>query len=200
MPRTGAPELRVVGGEVPPTPPLMSSAVLAVAMFVIVEAMVFGGFASAFNIVKANYTPGMWPPPDQPRLPIEATAVNSLVLLASGAALWWSGRRFASDRTGAGRWLVASVVLGSVFVAVQGVEWVRLIAEGLTLQSSTYGSFFYLIVGAHALHAVPALAVLLWQALQHRAGRLSAEAFAASRLFWYFVVLVWPLLYWQVYL
>lgn len=195
------PELRVYSRELPQARPrLLPDAVLGTAMFVIVEAMVFSGFISAFTILKASYLPGQWPPPDQPRLPIEATAVNSLVLLASGAALWLAGRRFETDRAASGRWLGLSLVLGTVFVVVQGFEWVRLIAEGLTLVSSTFGGFFYLIVGTHALHAIPALGVLARQAWLHRSGRLTAEGFAASRLFWYFVVLVWPVLYWQVYL
>ena len=66
--------------------------------------------------------------------------------------------------------------------------------------SSTYGAFFYVIVGAHALHAIPALLALVVMLLRLRAGSLTAEAFAASRIFWYFVVLVWPVLYWKVYL
>jgi heme/copper-type cytochrome/quinol oxidase subunit 3 len=195
------PELRVFTRELPqPSPRLLPDAVLGTVMVVLVEAMLFAGFISAFTILKASYLPGQWPPPDQPRLPIEATAVNSLVLLASGVVLWHAGRVFELDRARAGRWLVGALLLGSVFVGVQGVEWVRLVAEGLTLRSSTFGAFFYVIVGAHALHAIPALIVLARQAWLHRSGRLTAEGFAASRLFWYFVVLVWPVLYWQVYL
>ena len=89
---------------------------------------------------------------------------------------------------------------GAVFVGVQGVEWARLLAEGLTMTSSPYGSFFYLIVGVHALHAIPAIAALAWQALLRRRGAMSEESFAAARIFWGFVVLVWPVLYWKVYL
>ena len=86
------------------------------------------------------------------------------------------------------------------FVLFQGVEWVRLIGQGLTLTSSQLGAFFYLIVGAHALHAAAALAALVvcWRAM--REGRLRASAFGAVQLFWYFVVLMWPVIYWQVYL
>ena len=29
--------------------------------------------------------------------------------------------------------------------------------------------------------------------------RLTSDGFWAGRLFWYFVVLLWPVLYWQVY-
>jgi heme/copper-type cytochrome/quinol oxidase subunit 3 len=77
---------------------------------------------------------------------------------------------------------------------------VKLIGEGLTMTSSQYGAFFYLVVGAHAIHATGALVALafFWWVL--RRGRLTASAFAAVNLFWYFVVLMWPVIYWKVYL
>ncbi len=85
-------------------------------------------------------------------------------------------------------------------MALQGMEWVALLAEGLTVTSSQYGSFFYVIIGAHAIHAVAAIAGLLWAWYRFRQGRLTSDAFATVTVFWYFVVLVWPFLYFQVYL
>ena len=197
----------------PPRPGVrraVPNGVLAMAMFVGVEVMLFAGFISAFTIVKASYAPGTWPPPDQPRLPIEATALTTLLLLASGAALWESGRRARREwasLAGLGqpsrvalRWLGLATGMGAAFIAVQGFEWARLLAQGLTLQSSPYGAFFYMIVGAHALHAIPAIFALVYAWLRMSRGALSEEAFATIRLFWYFVVLVWPVLYWKVYL
>lgn len=163
--------------------------------------MFFAGFVSAFVIVESSSAPGAWPPPGQPRLPVAQTAINTVALLVSGAALFMAGRRFHVARPGsAERWMAASVILGSFFVLAQGVEWVRLLKQGLTLTSSQLGSFFYVIVGTHALHAIAAILfmVLAWQAM--RSGSLTRPRLSAVQLFWYFVVLVWPVLYWQVYL
>ena len=63
-----------------------------------------------------------------------------------------------------------------------------------------YGGFFYLIVGAHALHAVAALAGMVWAWLRLEKGRLTDSQLATVAAFWYFVVLVWPILYLKVYL
>ena len=82
----------------------------------------------------------------------------------------------------------------------QGVEWVSLLREGLTLTSSNHGSFFYFIVGMHALHAVAALAALIYVYIALLRRRLFPSRFYAAELFWYFVVCLWPVLYWQVYL
>ena len=85
-------------------------------------------------------------------------------------------------------------------MALQGVEWLALIREGLTITSSTYGALFYTIIGAHAAHAVAAIAALGWATMRLGAGMLTREALSTVAIFWYFVVLVWPFLYVVVYL
>jgi heme/copper-type cytochrome/quinol oxidase subunit 3 len=171
------------------------------ALFVFCEVMLFASFISAFMIVEKGAAPGMWPPPGQPRLPVERTALNSAALLASGVVLWIAGRAFRAGRLEAARrQLGGALLLGAFFLVFQGAEWVALIGQGLTLTSSQLGSFFYLIVGAHALHAVAAMGMLIasWRALGD--GRLAASPFGAARVLWYFVVLMWPLIYATVYL
>ena len=92
------------------------------------------------------------------------------------------------------------ILLGGFFVWFQGLEWAALLQEGLTMQSSSYGGFFYLIVGSHAIHAVAALIALGWAWLRLDKGRLTGAQLATVSAFWYFVVLVWPVLYVKVYL
>jgi cytochrome c oxidase subunit 3 len=167
-------------------------------IFVCAEAMLFAGLISAFTIVRAGSV--AWPPPGQPRLPVAATAFNTGVLLASGVALFLAQRTFFRDRAAARRPLLLAMLLGAFFVLFQGVEWVRLVHEGLTLTSSTHGSFFYLIVGLHALHATAALAVLAYTWRRLERGWLAQDRLAAAQVFWYFVVGLWPVLYGVVYL
>ena len=92
------------------------------------------------------------------------------------------------------------LLFGLVFLVAQGREWVALLAQGLTLTSSALGSFFYLIIGCHGLHAVAALVVLGWALARLVRGTLTDEQFWTVRVLWYFVVGIWPLLYQQVYL
>ncbi len=190
------PSVRLVSEEREPR--VVSNGVLGMLLFVLTEIMLFAGMISAFSIVRASAP--IWPPPDQPRLPIEETALNTAALLLSGALLYLAQRRFAESRTAARTPLIASMVLGAFFVAFQGFEWVSMIAQGLTLTSSTLGSFFYLIVGTHALHAVAAIWLLFktWRRLER--GWLQPSQLATAAVFWYFVVGAWPVVYWRVYL
>ncbi len=178
--------------------PLVPNGVMGMLIFVIVEVMVFAALISAFSIIRASAI--IWPPLGQPRLPLEETAINTAALLASGVLLVVARRRFAHSPLRAERPLLLAMLLGAFFVVFQGAEWVALIGEGLTLSSSSLGSFFYLIVGMHALHAVAALGLLAytWQRLQR--GWLASSQLATAEVFWYFVVGVWPILYLTVYL
>lgn len=180
--------------------PLVSSSVMGMILFIFTEVMLFAGFISAHVIVKSRAVGSVWPPPGQPRLPVESTAFNSAALILSGILLLLAHRAFVKGERRIEGKLGTAVLLGLLFVLLQGREWVALLGEGLTLTSSPYGSFFYVIVGAHALHALGAILalVMVWRRLLK--GTLSSETLSAVSLFWYFVVLVWPVLYVQVYL
>lgn len=178
--------------------PLVPNGVMGMLIFVFTETMLFAGLISAFTIIRSGAA--VWPPPDQPRLPLEETALNTLALLVSGVLLFVARRRYQRDRESAKGPLLWSMLLGGFFVLSQGAEWVALIGQGLTLTSSTLGGFFYLIVGIHGLHAVAALLLLAhtWWRIQR--GWLAMSQLAAAEVFWYFVVGIWPILYGVVYL
>ena len=195
MARSNAP-LRVITDPRPR--PVLPSAVLGMLIFVGTEVMLFAGMISAFLILRATAA-GAWPPPGQPRLPFEETAFNTAALLASGFMLYRARVAFRESPTRAVRPLAIAMALGAFFVLFQGYEWVMMIGQGLTLSSSNHGSFFYLIVGTHALHAVAGLSALSWAWWRLRGGFLADSHFAATQVFWFFVVGLWPVLYFLVY-
>jgi len=177
---------------------VLPNEVLGTMVFVMTEIMMFAGFFSAFEIARASVA--MWPPLGQPRLPIEETAFNTGALLLSGVLLFVASRRFRRDPAKARVPMLISVLLGAFFVIFQGVEWFSLVTEGLGLTTSNHASFFYLIVGTHALHAVAGLGMLTYLYVQLVRDQLTGDVLWAGQVFWFFVVGLWPFLYWQVYL
>jgi cytochrome c oxidase subunit III len=178
----------------------LPNSVLAMIIFVVTEIMFFAALMSAHTIARATVMGGVWPPAGQPRLPVGRTAFNTAILLLSGALLFVSSRRARAGYEKALSYLAGAIATGIAFVLLQGVEWVALLRQGLTMTSSTHGAFFYLIVGAHALHAVVAITVLTAIYFPLRRGTLAPSTFAATQVFWYFVVLLWPVIYLRVYL
>lgn len=182
-----------------PNRPVVPSAVLGTLIFVVAEVMFFVGMISAFTISRSGAPAGTWPVPGQPTLPADATALNTAALMLSGGLLL-VGQVLFSKKLTAAKWVVlASWLLGVAFVALQGREWSQLLAAGLTMTSSRLGAFFYLIVGMHGLHAIGALLALGLATLQGLRDRLDVGLFFGAQVFWYFVVLMWPIIYARVY-
>jgi heme/copper-type cytochrome/quinol oxidase subunit 3 len=189
-------------GEPGPRRPLLDNALLGTLFLIGAEMMFFAGLVSAFWILRLSAP--AWPPPLQPRLPVGITGLNTLVLLASSVAM--AGAVLAvrrGDRRGTVRKLTIAAGLGTLFLLVQGYEWVRLVQFGLTLSSSTYGTTFYALIGTHAAHVLGALVWLGVMLLLVARGRLEPRRQALLRacgLYWHFVVALWPILYVTVYL
>lgn len=185
-------------GGTPSRAALLPDGLLGMLLFVVAEAMLFAGMISAFQIHRTGAI--VWPPPDQPYLPVLATVFNTAVLLSSGACVIIAHRAFhRGDRAGMTLPMRLALGMGSFFVLFQGFEWLQLISQGLTLTSSALGSFFFLIVGMHALHAIGALGLLAYANLRLTRGYFSASLFGATEVLWFFVVGVWPLIFAVVY-
>lgn len=183
---------------------IASDGVIGMVFLLATEAMFFAGLISAYIVNRAGAP--VWPPAGQPRLPVEVTAINTMFLLASGLMLIVFGKRMKKQayiRRNAKSLLIAAIILGATFLAVQGTEWVKLIGFGLTTHSSIYGAFFYTLIGMHGFHVLVGLTILLYLFSSLRKplpfGVLKSRIIACS-MYWYFVVAIWPILYVLVYL
>ncbi len=202
VPVEPAPRRQSGGGGPPvrPNVPILNNARLGVVMLLGAELMFFAGLIGAFLVFRLSAQ--VWPPPFQPRLPIAVTGVNTIILLISALTVHWA---VGAARAGAGilRHLAWTALLGALFLLIQGYEWLRMIHFGLTTSSSVYGGLFYVLIGAHGVHVIGGLiwlAIVYWQA---RRGRFIKQDFVGvqtARMYWTFVVALWPVLYGLVYL
>ena len=164
--------------------------------------MFFAGLISAFLVLRAGEVD--WPPFGQPRLPIEITGINTLFLLVSGYTVHQALKTIRKGNPKVlTRWLLATGVLGGIFLGIQGSEWTDLVKFGLTFTSSLYGVTFYTLIGCHALHVSIGMIILLVVIGKALGGQYSKEKHTGvelSSVYWYFVVGIWPVLYVLVYL
>jgi heme/copper-type cytochrome/quinol oxidase subunit 3 len=188
------------GGSAPAGLLKSADPTLGVLIFIGSEVMLFAGLISAFLVSRASAP--FWPPANQPRLPVMITGLNTGLLVLSGLTMWRVVHSLRQhDKRGAMRWMGATILLGALFLVIQGSEWAGLIRFGLTMTSSIYGGMFYMIVGAHALHLVVAVAVLLFVAARVWRGRYEVDfrGVVACSVYWSFVVILWPIIYALVY-
>jgi len=182
--------------------PPVSNARIAMIVLIAGESMLFAGLIGTYLVFRLS-APN-WPPPDLPRLPLGMTSMNTIALLASVVPM---SRALAAarrhDRRAVGRATGLTTLLGVVFLAVQGAEWVRLVRHGLTLGSGTYGATFYTLIGCHGLHVLVAVTWLTVMAALVRRGALSRArrtALEMCGMYWYFVCGLWVILFPLVYL
>lgn len=141
---------------------------------------------------------GAWPPDGLPKLRI--ASIDTVILLAGSVTAWWGERGIRAGRRGtliAG--LAATLVLGLVFLTLQGFEWRD---KPFTPTTHVYGSLYFTITGFHMAHVIAGLvmiaALLVWSALGYF-GRPRHSALSIGAIYWHFVTAVWVVIYLALY-
>ncbi len=185
-----------------PTAPAVSNARLGLLVFLGAEAMFFVALIGAFLVFRLGSE--VWPPTAQPRLPVAVTGINTVILLFSGLTGHLALRAVRDGNSrGLVQWILTTVGLGTLFLSIQGYEWIRLVHFGLTVSSGIYGTTFYTLIGFHGLHVFADVIWLMVVLLQSKRGRFTSQSHAGVEtcsMYWTFVVGLWPLLYGLVYL
>jgi heme/copper-type cytochrome/quinol oxidase subunit 3 len=182
-----------------PQPPI-SNGLLGMILLVGTETILFSCFIGAYLVLRMGST--SWPPSGTPPLHIGLSAVNTSLLTLS--AFFAFAYRQAMSRNNLSRvrfFLSATLSLGVVFLILQGVEFHRLYARGLTLQTGPYGAVFFSLITCHGLHVLGGL-LFLGTVLAHLATHPSTDRLAKirdwvkySEVYWYFVAAVWLALF-----
>lgn len=139
--------------------------------------------------------------------PMEAwgiPAINTLILLSSGATLTWAHWGLLQERRRqAILGLALTLALGITFLTLQAHEYAHAWSElGLRLSSGIYGSTFYMLTGFHGLHVTIGAIMLTVMLGRVLAGHFNAEhhfGFEAAAWYWHFVDVVWLVLFVVVY-
>jgi cytochrome c oxidase subunit 3 len=176
-----------------------SNMLLAVKLAILSELMLFGALFAAYFVIRA--ASGEWPPPGGPERPeILLPGLNTLLLVTSSVTMQLGVRSArAGARSGILRWLGLTLVLGAVFIVIQGYEFAT---NGFGLGSGVFGSTFYILTGFHGAHVLVGLAFIAIVANRARLGLVSAEhhtSVEASSYYWHFVDVVWLFLFSTLY-
>ena len=132
------------------------------------------------------------------------TTVATLVLLTSSLTVVLGVAAMQRrDVRGMQIWLWLTALLGLIFLEFQGYEFFTFYHEGLTLQTSAFGSAFYTLTGFHGLHVafgVFWILLLLFQSLKHGINADRTTKVFVMSLYWHFVDVVWVVIFTLVYL
>jgi cytochrome c oxidase subunit 3 len=122
--------------------------------------------------------------------------VNTLILLTSGFTVTMAHHALKKNSRGKLiTWLLATVILGFLFVFLQIEEYKEAYQHlGLTLGSGIYGSTFFMLTGFHGMHVTLGAIMLTVIAIRCMRGHFNAEhhfGFEAVAWYWHFVDVVW---------
>ena len=153
------------------------------------ELMFFAGLFAAWFTLRAENE--VWPPADVELEPAR-TGLFTVVLLLSSVTMHLAVRGAERHDTAAAvRWTLFTVLLGSVFLVNQGLEYA---AVDFGPRSHAYGSIFFLLTGFHGAHVLGGLLLML-AVLAVGAGRGSRApldaGLTAAEYYWHFVDVVW---------
>jgi len=169
-----------------------------VGMLVVSEAALFSYLLFAYYYTGASAQHG-WVLEARPSLKLAFP--NTILLLASSVAAW-IGERGILDRQRAKALLGFGLafIMGAVFAAVQGYEWV---SKPYSLGTSSYASLYFVTTGFHMAHVIIGLGVLaalfLWTALDYFSPRRRLTI-SCGVLYWHFVDVVWLFVFSTYYL
>lgn len=183
--------------------------------FLVQEVLFFGGLFTGYTVYRAYY-------PDafiagSHHLDITLGGFNTIVLIASSLtmALAVNAAQNSKRRPLVG-YLVATLVLGCVFLGVKVIEYSEKFhhhlipgynfqwPDGGPLANSAqiFYSFYFVMTGMHALHMIIGAAVITPLIIMAWRGRFSKDYYSPIEMFglyWHFVDIVWiflfPLLY-----
>ncbi|MDX5333843.1 MAG: cytochrome c oxidase subunit 3, partial [Gammaproteobacteria bacterium] len=123
-------------------------------------------------------------------------ALNTAILLTSGATITWAHHALKEDKRGQlALGLFLTVLLGVIFLGFQAYEYMHAYADlNLKMSSGIYGSTFFMLTGFHGLHVTIGaimLAVMLIRVLKGHFTSKNHFAFEAAAWYWHFVDVVW---------
>ena len=166
---------------------------------IVAESAMFTIFIVAY-LFYVGKSPAGPTPSDVLRAPIFYT----VCLLSSSLTIHLAVRALrSSDVRLFAAWWLLTIGLGGTFMYGTAREWQHLIyEEGLTLQTSLFGTTYYSLVGLHAFHVTVGLVALLIVWLLSVRGdvtRQHADRVDVLSLYWHFVDVVWVAVFLVVY-
>jgi len=165
------------------------------------DCLFFGALIATYMVYRGQSLTGPYPI-DIINVPV--TTISTFVLLMSSFAMVQAlAATHADNKRGIVGWLVATAVLGAIFIGFKVVEFNTFKNEGLTLGGNLFGATFFTLTGFHGAHVTLGIIWLVAMAIVANKGRVgpnSALDIELLGLYWHFVDIVWIVIFTLLYL
>lgn len=173
-------------------------------LFLASDCMFFGALIATYMIYRGRSEEmGIGPFPHE-LVDIPFTSVSAFVLLMSSLTMVLAlGSLQQNNIRGSRIWLLATSILGAIFLGGQYFEFTEFYHEGLSLTTNIYGASFYTLTGFHGTHVAIGVIWLISLLFVSLRGGLQAKdsmTLEVAGLYWHFVDIVWIVIFTLVYL
>jgi heme/copper-type cytochrome/quinol oxidase subunit 3 len=165
-------------------------------IFLVVLSVLFVSVMLGYIVVRvdngADFIPQDAPPPPPVLL------VSTVVLALSSITMQIALRAGRAGRSGQGPYMLATVGLAAVFLALQLFAWRQMLAAGFGPSGSLYAWTFFVLTATHGLHVIgglPPMLITTARALRGRYGPENHRGIAYCAMYWHFLDAVWVFLY-----
>jgi heme/copper-type cytochrome/quinol oxidase subunit 3 len=184
----------------------ISNEKLAMWVYLASDCLLFGGMISTYLLYKnrpaeiAGLAGSDLIPSEFFDIPF--TSMTSFILLMSSLTMVLSVNAIIrGDLVRMRLWLVATAVLGGLFLGGQAYEFtVFVVDDGLGFTTNVASSAFFALTGLHGVHVLVGVIMLLSVVALSFRRKMHAEAVEVVGLYWHFVDIVWVLIFTVVYL
>ncbi len=170
--------------------------------FLASDCMFFGCLIANHLVYRNNPPPGS--PDPRAIFDIELTSVSTFILLMSSLMMALAVAAIEKNNLKSfRRCILTTCFFGILFLSGQVYEFYHFVHDGLTLQSSLFGSTFYILTGTHGIHVLIGVIWLLSLYFYSLSGRLThkqAIDVESAGLYWHFVDIVWIVIFTVIYL
>lgn len=162
-------------------------------LFIVTEGIFFVSLISGYHFLRMMAP--AWPPAGINRPDLVLPLINTVLLISSSIAYIVAERALRKGHLSRLRsGLVVAVVLGVIFLSLQGYEYSR---STLVASADAYSGLFYTITGIHGVHVlvgvIMLLATLIW-ASTDRFDQTKHAVVTNVGYYWHFVDVVWVVL------
>lgn len=174
-------------------------------LFLASDCLFFGSLIATYLMYKgrdqAFGNPG---PTPHEVFDIPYTSVSAFVLLMSSLTMVLALAAIQrNDVRGLRIWLLATSMLGLVFLGGQAYEFTTFVEEGLNIRTNLFGTTFFVMTGFHGAHVAVGVLILLSMYALASQGKIKREQslnIELAGLYWHFVDIVWIAIFTLIYL
>ncbi|CDZ16347.1 Ubiquinol oxidase subunit 3 [Candidatus Johnevansia muelleri] len=177
-----------------------SSNVLGFWIYIMSDCVLFSILFATYAVLCKNFAVG---PTGKELFNLPFILIETFVLLVSsfmiGISIFYMQKK---NKIKTIIYLLLTIILGTIFVSLESIEFHHFINKGATPNMSAFLSAFFTLVGTHCIHVIIGIfwGIILIIKLYHCDFKKNNTGLICLSLFWHFLHIIWICVFTIIYL